>query len=369
MDVIIRICETMKCDHLLDDISATLLALSRSIPSVIYLKRRCDRLRAGLQKLQRSDSLDSFMPADSLDFTRRKRLSSYQLSPDQLVPLNPDDYLITTPQPQQQQQQPPPPQQLPQPAQPPSPLSHIPQSLRTDAPYAKRISSPSSGFYSLPHTPPPPQQASPYPHSAPNPVAALATVTRPTTPTTTTTTTQRGTQQNSHPREGDRITSTKRPFKPTTTTTTTSTTPPFSSNFSPTILSQLQHLQLQIEQQRGTSGQPLPPTRQNPPSVPLQNINYSAKDRVDYALPQQQTDPQQQPARPLSRRNTLFFFSCFFALFYFFVFFFFLSLFSVPLPLSLSLSLSLAFFFFFPFSFTEKLNFFFFKSYGQVRYS
>lgn len=100
MDVIFRICEKMKCDHLLEDISATLLALSRSIPSVIFLKRRCDRLRAGLQKLQRSDSFDSFMPADSLDFTRRKRLSSYQLNPDQLVPLNPDDYLITTKPPQ-----------------------------------------------------------------------------------------------------------------------------------------------------------------------------------------------------------------------------------------------------------------------------
>ena len=103
MDVIFRICETMKCEHLLDDISVALGILVRSIPSGIFFEKTCDRLCARLQR-QRSDSLDVTRRKDPFSF-------AYPLkSSEQLIPLKLDDYLS---EPQQQQQQPPP--LLPQP--------------------------------------------------------------------------------------------------------------------------------------------------------------------------------------------------------------------------------------------------------------
>ena len=227
MDVIFRVCETMKCEHLLDDVSLTLGTLVRSIPSVVFLKRRCDRLRAGLQR-QRSDSL---MPADSLAFTRRKDLLSFA-SPlisfkEQLIPLDPDDCL-SEPQQQQQQQQPPPLLLQPHPTH--GRLNPLP-SLRRYPPHHWSHEEP------------------PYLHPSP-----AAPDTLPSTITTATPTTQQASQTkpSSHEVKKDRDTSNekKEPIPTTTTTTTTTTTsllPP------PNILAQLQHLQRQIEHQHNTA--------------------------------------------------------------------------------------------------------------------
>jgi len=214
VDAIFRVCETMKAVHLLDDISVTLGSLIRSIPSAIFSKRRCDPLRARLQR-QRSDSL---MPADSLDFTRRKGPLSFA-SPlkcsEHLIPLNPDDYLS---EPQQQQQQPPP---LPQQPHPTHGGLNPPPSLRRYPPH----------HWS--------HEDLPYPH--PSLPAAPDTQLSTATPTT-----QQASQMKSAPHDvkKDRNASNEKEPIPTTTTTTKSLLPqssydPFPNN----VLAQLQHLQ------------------------------------------------------------------------------------------------------------------------------
>lgn len=177
------------------------------------------------------------MPADPLDLTRRKDLLSFASplkSSEQLIPLNPDDYL-SEPQQQQPQQQQPPPPPLPQPHPTYGSLNPLP-SLGRSPPHHRSPEDP------------------PYLHPS-----------LPASPDTQPSLTQPAAQRKSSFREvkKDRKTSNeKKEVIPTTITTTTTTTttstksllPAQSSyNPSPNILAQLQHLQRQIGQQRNTA--------------------------------------------------------------------------------------------------------------------
>ena len=244
MDVIFRLCETMRCDNLLDDISGTLVALARSIPSVIFLKRRCDRLREGLQSLRSN----SFMLADALDFTRRdpSSFACHLKSSEQLAPLTPDDYLAGSQ---------PSPFRLPQPY--------------PDRPYG--WPSPILGRYG---GYPWPQEVPLHPYSklvptypSPSPPASPDSTTQPSTPSTTATTTTQ--QESLNPsssyevEEDHTIEGAKNSNSPHHNNNSPA---PHSSSLcpSPNILAQLQHLHQQIAAAAAADKHTPPPTWENP---------------------------------------------------------------------------------------------------------
>ena len=250
MDVIFRLCETMRCDNLLDDISGTLVALARSIPSVIFLKRRCDRLREGLQSLRSN----SFMLADALDFTRRdpSSFACHLKSSEQLAPLTPDDYLAGSQ---------PSPFRLPQPY--------------PDRPYG--WPSPILGRYG---GYPWPQEVPLHPYSklvptypSPSPPASPDSTTQPSTPSTppTTTTTQQESlkHSSSYEVEDDHTIEGAKNSNPPHHNNNSPALHSSSLCPSPNILAQLQHLHQQIEQQNKAAAAAAdkhtpPPTWENP---------------------------------------------------------------------------------------------------------